>query len=80
MRIVIDIEDDLVDEWGSLVIHPVSLAIDKSVILLPGFKYQVLKERPTVQIRAFDTSKRDAKDLGLRVLKVEESKPEENGA
>jgi len=70
MRIVIDIEDDLVQEWGSLVIHPVSLDIEKSVILLPGFKYQVTEDRPTFKIVATESGTSDAR-RGLSVLKVE---------
>lgn len=50
MRMIIDFDDTLIDKWGSLVIHPVAMEIEKSAILLPGFEYRVHENSPTVRI------------------------------
>jgi len=50
MHIEIDIKDNLIDKWGTLIIAPVAYDIENSVILTPGFEYRVEEGKPTIQI------------------------------
>jgi hypothetical protein len=50
MRVIIEIRDELIVEWGTVIICPVQLKVEDSQVLLPGFKYRLPasdKERPT---------------------------------
>ena len=39
MRIVIDVRDELIQEWGAMYIHNIQYDAQKVLMLVPGFKY-----------------------------------------
>lgn len=69
MRIVIDIQDELVEEWGTLYIHNPQYDSKKVVILLPGFKCKkVLKgEKPPIVLNILKGPTNNAQKQAARL-------------